>query len=90
MVEKNNKISIEILNNFPQNANNHGKTPENVFLNEIKEIHDNVRHKLLIENQEMRNTLAMLQNELRTIIQEKKDFFVIFLKISIKISFIFT
>ena len=85
MVEKNNKISIEILNNFPQNANNHGKTPENVFLNEIKEIHDNVRHKLLIENQEMRNTLAMLQNELRTIIQEKKDFFVIFLKISIKI-----
>ena len=89
MVEKNNKISIEILNNFPQNANNHGKTPENVFLNEIKEIHDNVRHKLLIENQEMRNTLAMLQNELRTIIQEKKDFFVNFLKISIKISFIF-
>lgn len=87
MVEKNHKISIEILNNFPQNANgnNHGKTPENIFLNEIKEIHDNVRHKLLIENQEMRNTLAMLQNELRTIIQEKKDFFVILLKTSIKI-----
>jgi len=30
----------------------------------------------MIENQELRNTLQMFQNELKTLINEKKEFFV--------------
>lgn len=71
MGEKNSRV--EILNNFQPNlANTHSKNPENAFVQEIKEIHENMRHKLLIENQELRNTLMLVQNELRSSVHQKR------------------
>lgn len=79
ILDKNNKIQYEILNNFSHNINNgnHLKTPENILLADIKDSNENIRHKLLNENQEMRNTLVFFQTELKKIINEKKELFVI-------------
>ena len=77
-IEKNAKVQHEILNNFSQNINgNYSKLPgDNIFLSEIKEIHENLRHKLIQENQELRNTLAIVHNEMNHLLADKKEIFV--------------
>lgn len=77
-IDKNSKNQHEILNNFTHNIQSSvsAKSPDHIFLNEIKEIHENVRQKLLVENQEIRNMFITFQNEMNRIIQDKKEIFV--------------
>ena len=88
IVEKNSKNSnnFEIVNNF-QSLKEFQKNNEfNEYSVQISKKYEKSIKKLLSENQEMRNTLIKLQNDLNSIFRDQKDGFVI---LKLKIFLIF-
>lgn len=65
---------FETINNYA--SANVSKFSENEILNTYKENFENVRQKFLTENQELRNTLLYLQNNLNRILNTAKEQFV--------------
>lgn len=65
---------FETINNY--GSANISKFSESEMLNTYKENFENVRQKILTENQELRNTLLSFQNNLNRILNAAKEQFV--------------
>ncbi len=69
------QMIFETLNNYT--SANPQKLSENEILSSYKENFERIRQKILGENQELRNTLLNLQNNLNRIMNFAKDQFVL-------------
>jgi hypothetical protein len=69
------QMIFETLNNYT--SANPQKLSENEILSSYKDNFERIRQKILGENQELRNTLLNLQNNLNRIMNFAKDQFVL-------------